>query len=193
MNAAPPSDFLTPRGPTLTLRGADDPTQQQTVQRGESLAVVARLQSGFVEVEYHGRRWLATESALEPLRSGFGAVPPPNMPPPPRAGAVAFGAPGARAPAKGARFPGAVLIGRILLVLGFIVLGLGIIFAILFSVAYSQFASLLPQGSAGSGDAVVRLMLFVGPILGACLYALPLWASGYILLLLDAVESNTRT
>lgn len=182
------TEYLTPRAASLTLRSASDPSDQRMARHGDALRVTGRLSGGFVEVEYQGGRWLATESALEPWSAGLGSPPPAT--PPYATGSGRIGGAGARDPA----FPGAVVVGRIFQVAGFIIIGLGVLIGLILAVAYPGTSSAFGSGfgAASSDDTGMRIFLFFLPALAGCLYALPLLAFGYMLLLLDAVEINTR-
>src|SRR4051812_25621293 len=84
MSGPSQNEFLTPRAVSLALREAEHPQWEETVPRGEPLMVTRRLPGGFVEVDYAGRLWFATESSLEPWRSASpGLAAPSGMPTPP--------------------------------------------------------------------------------------------------------------
>ncbi len=87
-----------------------------------------------------------------------------------------------------ARYPGAVLVGNILRVGAWIVFVGGLLAALGFALSYDCTETALEECENEAG---IRVGLFFGIAVASTLYALVMWAVGYILLLLCDIETNT--
>lgn len=187
MTAAAPPQYVTPVAPSLTLRSAGDPSRQQTVQRGERLRVVDHLSGGFVELEFAGGRWLAQERDVTRWQ---GEAVRPNAPPTPSTPYTAGPDGNNRVRDETPRFPGGVVVGRVFVILGFILIVVGALLALLLESSYSCGNAIFATTCQNDGQ--IRIALFVAPVLVFLFYALPLMAIGYVLLFLNSIEVNTR-
>ncbi|MGQ9573632.1 MAG: hypothetical protein ACUVV3_10720 [Dehalococcoidia bacterium] len=87
-----------------------------------------------------------------------------------------------------ARYPGAVLVGNILRVGAWIVFVGGLLAALGFALSYDCAET---ASQECENETAIRLGLFFGIAVVSTLYALVMWAVGYVLLLLCEIEANT--